>query len=178
VRNNPKTSMSANQLREVLNYDPETGVFTWKVRAGARGLRGSVAGSVDPSRRGYRRIKIRRKFYAAHRLAWLYVYGTWPLQDIDHVNGATDDNRISNLRTADFSQNAMNRVYENHPTGVIGVTHAKTKSGGFVASIFHYGKSVSLGTYATLEAATAARRAGEAIYHKQYAGAASRCTSE
>ncbi len=93
-------------LKILLNYDMESGIFTWAIRRGPSG-EGSVAGTID--KYGYRVICINRKLYRAHRLAWLYVTGAWPANDIDHINGIRHDNSFKNLREATRSQNNQNR---------------------------------------------------------------------
>lgn len=99
--------LTAETVRELLDYEPETGVFRWlSDAANGRTKKGTVAGSL--SRSGYRRIKLNRSRYQAHRLAWLYVYGEWPSDEIDHINALRDDNRIENLRIASRSQNRAN----------------------------------------------------------------------
>jgi hypothetical protein len=92
------------QFRELLSYDPETGVFSWLVTRRFRA--GTIAGSI--SWNGYRFIAISGRRFPAHRLAWLFVNGRWPIGQIDHVNGCRDDNRITNLREASWSQNQAN----------------------------------------------------------------------
>jgi len=116
-----KANLTAERLRELLNYDPDTGVFTWRVRMG-RGRPGTVAGCV--ASKGYWRIIIDHSIYWAHRLAWFYVHGTWPAHDIDHLNGSRVDNRISNLRDVPRRVNAENKraaLLHSH-TGVLGVS--------------------------------------------------------
>ena len=79
-------SIDVNELRERLDYAPETGEFFWRSVSGSRtDLVGRRAGSVD--QRGYRRITFDGKLYSAHRLAFLYMFGRWPNGDIDHANG-------------------------------------------------------------------------------------------
>jgi hypothetical protein len=97
----------ADRLREVLDYDADTGIFTWRVRLSPKGHPGTRAGSVKPD--GYRKIGIDGVQHSEHRLAWLYHYGTEPPPFLDHRNTLKDDNRIANLRPATMSQNAMNR---------------------------------------------------------------------
>lgn len=95
------TILSAESLREVLDYCPDSGEFTWKVYRGRCAKVGSKAGTLKPT--GYVAIILFGKWYGAHRLAWLHVHGAWPNGDIDHINGCPSDNRIANLR--DVSKN-------------------------------------------------------------------------
>ena len=85
-------SLTAERLREVLDYDPDTGVFTRKVRTASSVKVGDVAGSLNG--KGYIRIRVDGRLYFAHRLAWLYVHGEWPVDQVDHINGIKNDNRI------------------------------------------------------------------------------------
>lgn len=111
-------------MKEV-HYNAITGVFTWAY--GRRGVsRGAIAGSLGFD--GYWRIKINRKVYAAHRLAWFLTHGQWPSVEIDHINGNKLDNRIVNLRQADRSVNSQNKrtaQANNLSCGLLGVTWNK-----------------------------------------------------
>jgi hypothetical protein len=102
-------TLTREQLKEALDYNPDTGLFTWKKlpKAAHRKKVGEIAGSHDE--KGYIRIGINGTVYKSHRLAWLYVYGQWPSKIIDHVNGVNDDNRISNLR--DSSELEAHKAY-------------------------------------------------------------------
>lgn len=103
------------QLRKILKYDPETGIFTWlRDHNNGRMKYGSRAGRADA--RGYRAIGIDNELYSEHHLAWVFVYGEWPKQ-IDHKNRNKSDNRIANLRKATTSQNALNRKYKGSRSG-------------------------------------------------------------
>lgn len=102
----PKNTTTAQRVRELLLYNPEDGEFTWRVNISNRKA-GTVAGCTA-HQRGYRRIAVDGKRYLAHRLAWLYVTGEWPEEEIDHVDGQTDNNRFINLRPASRVQNAQN----------------------------------------------------------------------
>jgi len=98
--------MNQHDVHRLFHYEPQTGVFTWKVSPGGRGKVGAVAGTKDGE--GYTIIRYRGRGYKSHRLAWLYVYGEFPRGLIDHVNGDKSDNRLSNLRDVDHLVNAQN----------------------------------------------------------------------
>jgi hypothetical protein len=140
-----KTDLTAQELRKFVHYDPETGVFTWKVRVANRVQVGDVAGAVS---RGYRRISILGAAYPAHRLAWLYVTNSWPENLIDHINGDQTDNRFSNLRDATYAVNIQNKrkPMSNNRTGYLGVM---AHQGRFMAQIYVAGKSRYLGMFGT-----------------------------
>ena len=152
--------LTTDQLRAVLDYDPATGIFMWRWRHGLRGsanarYAGKVTGEVVKD--GYIRIMLNRTRYMAHRLAWLYVYGQWPKDQIDHINRITSDNRISNLREATHSQNNVRAcAMKNSNSGVLGVFRSKTE-GKWCVSVTRNGKTTHLGTYTTIEEAKAVR---------------------
>lgn len=112
--------MTQDELKSLLNYDPETGVFTW-VKSSGRAKSGDVAGRIS---HGYRRIPVNGKCHMAHRLAWLIMVGEEPEHEIDHANGDKLDNRFSNLRAATRKQNATNRgAMKNSKTGIKNVCY-------------------------------------------------------
>lgn len=139
-----------NELKKLLYYDPETGEFVWLVQPNGRVRVGNTAGSIHI--KGYREIQVHRKLYKAHRLAWFWMTGSWPIEQIDHINGSRDDNRWDNLREASRSLNAQNRrtAKRNTKTGFLGVSQ---HAGKFQASIWLEGKANHLGTYNTPESA-------------------------
>ena len=149
--------ITANRLRQLLDYDADTGVFTWREPRGVRSH--SVAGSID--NHGYRKIKINGRCYKAHRLlAWPHVHGEWPSGEIDHANGNKADNPIRNLRIAIAtpSQNNWNRApTSRNSTGFKGVQ--RSGGGKFRALATVDGKQVYLGRYATAELAQEADNA-------------------
>lgn len=146
--------LTAQRLRELLHYDPETGVFTWAVYKGQRAKAGSVAGNTRTD--GYTAIKIDGIPYRCHRLAWLHFYGVWPDGEVDHWDGDHANNRIKNLRDARHSLNMQNRrsARKGSRTGVIGVTIGP--GGKFIAQLMTSGKQKHLGSFATLEEARSA----------------------
>ena len=144
--------ITAEELREQLDYDPETGVFTRRVTMSNRIKIGDVAGSLSDE--GYLRFRVGNKIYSAHRLAWLYVYGVWPMKDIDHVNGARNDNRIANLREATRAENVQNAKKRSGARCRLKGVHMRKHR--FCAQIKVNKKSVFLGIYDTEEEAHAA----------------------
>ena len=152
------------KLKQILNYNPSTGVFTWKINASASARVGDVAGTID--NKGYRRVGFSRKYRRAHRLAWFYVYGVWPEDQIDHINRDRDDNRIENLRSVNSQQNSRNRSPEINRLGVIGVSWCN-KSGKFHSRISIDRKNKPLGYFSGFFDAVCARKSAENRYFKQ-----------
>jgi hypothetical protein len=104
-----RNALTRERLAELLHYDLETGIFTWRVRRTNKARPGSRAGYMN--RLGYYSIDVDKVGYLAHRLAWLYVNKEWPEADIDHINCIRSDNRIINLRKASRSQNRCNTKF-------------------------------------------------------------------
>jgi hypothetical protein len=128
-------TLTAERVRELLSYNPETGVFTWLVDSPKGGQRraGKAAGSVTGD--GYHYISIRRRPYLAHRLAWLYVHGEWPSAQIDHRDGNRTNNAIDNLREANRSQNAGNSKRRRTNTSGFKGVYFCSRTGRYVAQI-------------------------------------------
>lgn len=145
--------LTADRLRELLHYDPETGVFTCRVRITQRFVPGRVMGYT--TQLGYRVIELGGKAFKVHRLAWLYMTGAWPRHVVDHIDGNRLNNRFSNLRDIPRDQNAQNRSQPNagNPTGYLGVN---IDNGRFRARIRVGYKLISLGYFGSPEAAHAA----------------------
>lgn len=151
-----KTELTAERLRELLHYDPETGLFTWLVHR-QRNRAGTIAGSAHSM--GYVEIGVSGSSYLAHRLAWLYVHGAWPVGDIDHINGNRSDNRISNLRDVTKVVNMQNRraATTNNISGLMGVSKSSAKLPRWFSRIQdNSGKMRYLGTFETPDLAHAA----------------------
>ena len=151
-------------VMERLSYDSRTGLFKWKMRVASHVPKGSKAGSVDKSS-GYVRIIISGRKYRAHRLAWLVVYGSFPPDQIDHINGVRDDNRIINLRCVTNLENSRNKALINTNTsGHTGIYYNK-KTNKWKASIGINYKNVYLGSFENKEDAIEARRIAEINYN-------------
>jgi hypothetical protein len=168
--------LTADQLRAVLDYNPATGIFTWRDRPGIRpsansGRRWTMAGT--PRKNGYIGICISGRHRLAHRLAWLYVYGCWPSDEIDHINEIKNDNRIANLREATHPQNNIRSKAHRHnsTSGVLGVYPAGTSGSRWQAQLQHLGVVHYLGCFATIGEAKAARDAAARRLHGKFARA-------
>lgn len=134
--------MNADRLRELLDYEPATGIFTNKFSRG-RARSGAEAGCLNAL--GYVRICVDGVDYTGHRLAWLFHYGEMPKDQIDHINGNRADNRMANLRLANNAENNMNRpLQSNNTSGYKGVSRHK-KSGMWFAYAGVNGKRHSAG---------------------------------
>lgn len=156
-------ALTLARLRELLHYDPDTGIFTRVKRCG-RMKAGAIAGTKHKDGRVI--ICIDCVLYKAHRLAWLYVYGKWPDGEIDHKDTNGFHNWIDNLRLATHSQNGQNkrRALSNSKSGILGVRwHLHTKK--WSACISVNGKQRHIGLFATAEEACAAHLAEKKRAH-------------
>lgn len=147
-----KADLTVARLRELLNYDADTGIFTWRISQG-KAKAGAVAGVVQR----YRTITIDSSPYKAHRLAWYYSHGVWPKHQIDHLNGLKDDNRLANLRDISMCGNLQNRYgisrQDSHlPMGV-------TKNGN------KFSANIRIGSYDTVEEAREAYMNAKRLFH-------------
>ena len=156
--------MEINQdfIKSKLNYDPETGIFTWK-----RKKVSNTAGYLQKD--GYIRFNFNNKHFRAHTLAWLYMYGEYPSQHIDHINGNPSDNRISNLRLCTRSQNMHNRkVNKTNKLGIKGVCWNK-RIKKFHVQISLNGKVNHIGYFEDLELAELVAIESRIKFHKEFA---------
>lgn len=116
--------MNIDDVKKVIDYDPITGIFTWKEYRNQLATPGKVAGCVNS--KGYLEITILGKRVKAHRLAWFYVYKEWPENHIDHINRIKTDNSINNLRIASISQNLANKALtKTNTSGLKGAFYNK-----------------------------------------------------
>jgi hypothetical protein len=156
--------LTQERLKELLRYDPDTGIFTNLVsRQGLRAGAGSVAGTKNNL--GYIVIQIEGKKVHAHRLAWFYVHGVWPTKQIDHINRKRDDNRLVNLRDVTASENIHNSSHRSiSVSGVRNVVwHKRNKK--WQAQIMVNNEYKYLGLYDDLaEAQQVAERASQAFH--------------
>ena len=147
--------LTQEYLKDHFYYNKKTGVFVKKIYFDKRGRKrgGKEHGSLCEN--GYIILMINYKRYLSHRLAWFYVKGEWPENEIDHINGIRSDNRFCNLREASRSQNQQNRKkaqLNNKSTGIIG-TYVERATGKFYSSITLNRKQKRLGTFNTVEQA-------------------------
>lgn len=152
------------QVAALLSYNPETGALTWLVQTSSRALVGDEAGCIE--RQGYCVIRIERKLYQAHRLAWLLTHRKWPDNEIDHINGERSDNRIANLRDVTHFENMQNRKSSpnksKNPNRLRGTT--QTPSGKWQAHIRLNGERRYLGLFDSAEDANAAYETAKTMH--------------
>jgi hypothetical protein len=159
---------SALKLREMFDYEPDTGILHWKVGSGTNFVTSrSMAGG--PDSRGYTRIKIDGREYLAHMMAWAIHYGEWPDMQIDHIDGNRSNNRILNLRLATGSQNSSNiGISPSNTSGYKGVYRDK-KTGKWIARIKVRGKFIYLGTRESPHEAAHEYNKGAIQHHGEFA---------
>lgn len=158
--------MNQDDLRAILRYEEDTGLFYWR---SPRCQRWAIrpAGTWHP--RGYRAITVFEKRYLIHRLAWFYVHGEWPEQ-IDHINGVRDDNRLSNLRPATQAQNNANSARrKDNTSGAKGVYFCKQHDRWTARIKPPDGKRLSLGFYKTADEAALAYAEAAKVHFGEYA---------
>lgn len=155
-------NLTAERLREALHYDPETGRFIWRFRRNQYVDVGSVAGSDNGN--GHIQIRLDGGMYLAHRLAWLYMTGSFPEQEIDHRDGQRDNNAWVNLREVTHRENMQNqrRARSDNHVGLLGVGRMGSK---YRARINLDGKVKALGVFNTPEEAHAAYLSAKRIAH-------------
>lgn len=163
------TELTQGRLKELLLYDPETGVLTWLVdvmtgrdykQFAVR--RGDIAGYTNA--RKYVAVKVEGNLYLAHRLAWLYVTGVWPELDIDHRDNNRTNNRWSNLREVNRSTNLENQTkpHRDSKSGFLGVSRCGSK---WQARVWVRGVRRNLGYFGTPEEAHQAYLTAKRVMH-------------
>lgn len=165
-------SITQEELKKLLSYDPDTGVFVRLIRKNQYSEIGSVAGwdQVVNCGKRYRMIGINNKTYLEHRLVWLYVYGFLPEGEIDHINGNGCDNRLINLRAVSRCENRRNvKKQHNNTSGICGVDWHKQIS-RWRARIAINKNEIQLGVFDNIFDAACARKNAEKLYgfHKNH----------
>ena len=159
--------LTQDELKTQLHYDPETGIFTRKLELGRRVKVGDVAGTIDTST-GYSRINVNGKIWYAHRLAWLYMTGEMPINQVDHINSNRYDNRLVNLRLATHEENQKNRIKsKNNTSGYKGVTWDVNRNKWMARAMVNR-KTYHLGRYDDAEEAYKAYKAFAKLSHGKF----------
>lgn len=159
--------ITQSRLKELLRYNPETGIFNWIIDKGSVAKAGTSPLSVNAY--GYARVYVDGRHYLQHRLAWFYMTGSWPTHGIDHINGNRLDNRFCNLREATQGQNMKNiKLPKTNTSGAKGAFWHK-RAQKWMAQIKVDGRLIYLGLHPTMEAAADAYKKAAVIYHGEFA---------
>lgn len=174
-RSDIKPLPSLERLRELLSYDPETGVLTWRLQPGTsrstvgfnNKCAGKTAGTINPD--GYVVVGIAKKYYLAHRLIWKLVTGNDPADIIDHEDTNRTNNRWLNLREASNGPNIQNsRIRKDNKSGIKGV-HWDKHHNAWKATLGLNGEQIALGHFKDINEAGEARRIASEKMHGQFA---------
>lgn len=157
--------LTQEQLKEALDYDPLTGLFTRKTRTSNFVKVGQIAGNKHAM--GYWEIGVCGKSYLAHRLAFLYMEGKFPEKMVDHKNLNRMDNRWSNLRHATNGENMQNSSCGKR--GVTGKRNVYPNGKGFMVNLQKDGKPYYIGTYPDIELAELVAEEARRKYHGEFA---------
>jgi len=154
--------LTQERLKQLLHYDPTTGVFT-RILSKRSDRCGKQPGSLNT--KGHIQIRLDGTLYVAHRLAWLYVTGHFPIDQIDHINGNKSDNRLVNLREATNKQNQENiPLQTNNTSGYRGVSFDKRLK-KFRSYVCHNRQQICLGFFEDIDfAAEVARKARDELF--------------
>ena len=154
--------LTAERLRELLDYSAESGTFTWAVSR-RKCRKGAMAGCA--MRNGYVVIRIDDRLYLAHRLAWLHTHGRWPAEQLDHIDRNRANNALHNLREVTNAENAQNQKPRKNKSGFSGVRKENSK---WLAEIKVNYKPVRIGLFETPEAAHAAYIEAKQKLHQKF----------
>lgn len=161
-----KYDLQLEEVRELLDYDPETGVLKWSQSTQVRPqFRGTIAGTIQYD--GYRCLRFKFHRYYAHVLIWFYVKGAWPFEQIDHADLNRDNNAWSNLRQATPTQNSVNtKISKKNTSGFKGVYE---QNGRWIAQMRLNGKRGYIGSFDTAEEAFEAYKQAALTHHGKFA---------
>ena len=158
-----EATLAHSRLTEVLNYDIVTGIFTWKIQMQGRLKVGQQAGAINAN--GHRQIRLDRKTWMSHRLAWFYVHSIWPENEIDHRDLNKDNNALENLRQATHLENCNNRQ-ASPKTNKSGFKGVSLNRGRWHAQIKH--KCYHLGNFDDPQEAHAVYVAASQKFHGEF----------
>jgi hypothetical protein len=155
--------ITQQRIKQLFDYDQETGLFTRKITVNSRAKEGTIAGTDNG--KGYIKFWVDNKFYYGHRLAWLYVYGDLPSKGIDHIDNNPSNNKINNLRLANQSENMQNvNKFKTNTSGYKGVYWNKNYS-KWTAQIWVNSKRKFLGNFENIKDAYLAYCDAAKIFH-------------
>lgn len=155
--------MTQDELKQVLDYNPNSGEFFWKKQMASWIPAGTSAGNLN-KKLGYVQIRIHKKLYYAHRLAVLFMTGEMPTEQVDHINGIRSDNRWLNLREASSTEQMRNTaISRNNTSGVNGVSWCTSRQ-RWQAGITVNHKTKFLGYFKDFIDAVSARKQADALY--------------
>lgn len=154
--------LTAKRLKELLNYNPENGIFTWAISR-RKCRKDSVAGCVMQN--GYVVIRVDDRLYLAHRLAWLHTHGRWPVEQLDHIDRNRANNALHNLREVTNAENAQNQRPRKNKSGFSGVRRENSK---WLAEIKINYKPVRIGLFETPEEAHTAYLEAKRKLHQKF----------
>lgn len=159
-----RNAITQARLKGLLDYEPGTGHFVWREQRNGAAGRGMRAGREKHN--GYRVIVLDQICYREHRLAFLYMTGEFPPEDVDHINGNRNDNRWCNLRPATRAENCQNQARRsNNASGHTGV-HRHSQNGTWIAQITVLGRKQHLGSFASVAEAKRAYVRAKARLHQ------------
>lgn len=159
-------TLTAERLKELLEYDENTGKFTWISVNSNRVKIGDIAGTVN--NHGYRVTTVDGKKNQEHRLVWLYTYGNFPDKFIDHIDGDRANNLLSNLRECSIIENARNvKIMDTNTSGFKGVSYSE-RDGTYSAYLTSGGKCKNLGARSTPEEASLLYEAAAKELHGKF----------